>query len=63
MNLYVIGLAVVAGFGLGWIIHHYTVTRYLIWTLRDMRKVGFVFDPPKDAASADVPGWTRVNED
>lgn len=56
-------LAVFAGFGLGWIIHHYTVTRYLIWTVRDMRKAGFVFDPPKDLPADTVPEWTRVNED
>jgi hypothetical protein len=63
MTMLSLVMAALAGIGIGWILHHYTVTRYLIWTLRDMRKVGFVFDPPKDEVSHSVPEWTRVNED
>ena len=53
-----LAVSFLAGIGAGWILCHYTTVRHLIWTVRDMRKLGYVYDhspePREPAESIEV---------
>jgi len=52
-----------AGAFFGWVAHHYGVTRYLLWTIRDMKKEGHVYLAGKPTTMPAPPPPWHVNED